>query len=149
MNNNIVVRSANSTDMIDIHRLVMELAIFEKEPEAVKIDATYYTDQFEKGLFQAIVAEIAGEIIGTMVFYPTFSTWKGKMMYLEDFVVTEQYRNKGIGQILWNAFIKVSKEQDCKLLKWQILDWNTSAVQFYEKNGATIEKEWWNGKLFL
>ncbi len=79
----------------------------------------------------------------------TFSTWKGKMLYLEDFVVKEAFRKKGVGQVLWNKYIDIAKEKDCALVKWQVLDWNEPAVKFYEKNGATIEKEWWNGKIIF
>ena len=71
------------------------------------------------------------------------------MMYLEDFVVSEQHRQKGIGQLLFDAFLNASKEQGCKLAKWQVLDWNQPAVNFYLKNGAVIEKEWWNGKILF
>ena len=77
----------------------------------------------------------------------TFSTWKGRMMYLEDFVVNPEYRGQGIGQQLFDSFIAEAKAQDCNLVKWQVLDWNEPAVRFYERNKATIEKEWWNGKI--
>ena len=78
-----------------------------------------------------------------------FSTWRGRMLYLEDFVVTESYRKYGVGQKLYDTFLEVARQKDCFLTKWQVLDWNTPAVNFYEKNKATIEKEWWNAKVFL
>ena len=129
--------------------MVVELAVFEKEPEAVKIDAEYYLKCFNEKIFDCIVAENNQTIIGIALFYMTFSTWKGKMLYLEDFVVKNEWRNKGIGQKLWDAYINEAKRLDCPLVKWQVLDWNETAVKFYEKNGATIEKEWWNGKIIF
>ena len=143
----ITIRKATANDVKSIHELVTELAIFEKEPDAVKVDVNYYAKCFDDNIFQALVAEVNGEVVGTAVFYMTFSTWKGKMIYLEDFVVKQNFRNKGLGQKLWDAWIKESKVQDAKLVKWQVLDWNVNAIRFYEKNGATIEKEWWNGKI--
>ena len=143
----IVIRKATNEDVRSIHDLVTELAVYENEPNAVKVDVAYYSQCFKENIFQALVAEENGEVIGTAVFYMTFSTWRGKMMYLEDFVVKQNHRNKGIGQQLWDAWITESKSQDVKLVKWQVLDWNVNATRFYRKNGATIEKEWWNGKI--
>ena len=79
----------------------------------------------------------------------TYSTWKGRMFYLEDFVVLEAYRRLGLGQMLFDAFLQEAKDQQCRLVKWQVLDWNEPALRFYRKNNAVIEKEWWNGKIFL
>ena len=70
-------------------------------------------------------------------------------MYLEDFVVKQTHRNQGVGQILWDAWIKESKAQNVEMVKWQVLDWNEDAIRFYERNGATIEKGWWNGKIIF
>lgn len=145
----ITIRKANVNDMERVHHLVNELAIFENEPEAVKIDVQYYKNCFEEGIFQALVAEVGSKIIGVTIYYMTFSTWKGKMIYLEDFVVNSDFRNMGVGQKLWNALVQESKTQKSKLLKWQVLDWNKDAIRFYEKNGATIETEWWNGKIIF
>ena len=85
-----------------------------------------------------------------MVFYYlTYSTWKGRMLYLEDFVVLPDYRRFGIGQLLFDALLEVARNKRCKLVKWQVLDWNQPALNFYRKYDAIIEKEWWNGKIFL
>ncbi|GLR19305.1 GNAT family N-acetyltransferase [Portibacter lacus] len=145
----IIYRSAQSGDIEGIHNLVLELAIFEKEPDAVTVDVAYYKKCFEEGTFQAIVADKDGSIVGMTLFYMSFSTWKGKMMYLEDFVVHPDYRNMGIGKKLWDAWIQESKNQGAKMVKWQVLDWNTNATRFYEREGATIEKQWWNGKIIF
>jgi len=145
----IIYRKARVDDMLAVHGLVKELASFEKEGDAVKVDANYYKKCFEENTFQVIVAEDAGKVVGMTLFYMSFSTWKGKMMYLEDFVVLPDYRNKGIGQQLWNEWILESKKQGAKMVKWQVLDWNTEATRFYERAGATIEKQWWNGKIIF
>ena len=83
------------------------------------------------------------------LYYMTYSTWKGKMLYLEDFVVKADQRNKGIGQLLFDAFIEVAKAKKCRMVKWQVLDWNEPAIRFYEKNNATIETEWWTAKIIF
>jgi N-acetylglutamate synthase-like GNAT family acetyltransferase len=143
------IRKAQIEDIEAIHNLVTELAIFENEPDAVQVSVDYYKSAFIENVFQALVAEESNKIIGIAVYYMCFSTWKGKMMYLEDFVVKEKYRSSGIGQQLWNALINDSKAQGAQSLKWQVLDWNTNAIRFYERNGAYIEKEWWNGRLIF
>lgn len=145
----IVYRKARQEDIPAIYNLVQELAFFEKEEHAVTIDSRYYRDCFNEHTFQAIVAEKDMEIVGMALFYMCFSTWKGKMMYLEDFVVLPKFRNRGIGKGLWDEWIKESKSQGAKMVKWQVLDWNTDATRFYEREGATIEKQWWNGKIIF
>lgn len=143
------IRFAEKTDLEAIRELVIELAIFEKEPDAVTASIEDYHHNFKTGLISMLVAEKKGEIIGMTLYYDTFSTWKGKMLYLEDFVVSEAYRGHGIGDLLFDATIKEAKNRGCVMMKWQVLDWNTGAVKFYERKKATIEKEWWNGKIIF
>ncbi len=147
MDNKIRIRFAESADLEAIRALVVELAIFEKEPDAVLATQNDYQEAFNSGLIEVYVAETEGKIVGMSLFYDTFSTWKGKMLYLEDFVVKETYRSKGVGKLLFDKTLSYAKESGCKLMKWQVLDWNEGAVKFYEREGATIEKEWWNGKI--
>ncbi len=146
---NVNLRKATIKDVPAIYSLVEALAIYEKEPEAVTATVEDYLNDFEAGIFQAHVATIEGKVIGMALYYMTYSTWKGRMLYLEDFVVFEEYRQKGIGQLLFDAVLQEGRDRGCRLVKWQVLDWNTPAVKFYEKNNATIEKEWWNCKTFL
>lgn len=143
------IRKATENDIPAIHQLVYELAVFENEPNAVATTPELYLKDFRAGHFDAIVAEVEGEVIGMMLFYTTYSSWKGLMLYLDDFVVTEKYRRQGVGQLLYDALLNIAEELGCALVKWQVLDWNTSAVDFYKKNKATIEKEWWNVKVYL
>ncbi len=146
---NINIRKATLQDLPFIHELVRELAIYEKAEQAFTATLEDYKHDLEAGIFEAIVAEKDDDILGMVLYYMAYSTWKGRMMYLEDFVVKEAYRKHGLGQLLFNAFVAESQKQGCRLAKWQVLDWNTPAIRFYEKNNAIIEKEWWNGKLFF
>lgn len=144
-----IVRKAKREDMPAVHALVGELARYERaEPEFVATLKDYYA-HFDEGVFDALVAEEDGRVVGMALYYMTYSTWKGKMLYLEDFVVDAAYRRRGIGDLLFEAFLAEARRQDCRLAKWQVLDWNEPAVAFYEKKNALIEREWWNGKVFL
>jgi len=145
----ISIRKAKKRDLQAIYNLVVELAIYEKEPNAVTATIENYHRDFEGGFFEAIVAEHDGVVIGMMLYYMTYSTWKGKMLYLEDFVVKQEFRQSGIGQELFEALLAEAKKQKAVLVKWQVLDWNTAAVKFYEKNNAAIERNWWTCKKFI
>lgn len=146
---NIIIRKATLQDLPFIHELVRELAIYEKAEQEFIATLEDYDRDMKAGIFKAIVAEKDDGILGMVLYYMAYSTWKGRMMYLEDFIVKEGYRKHGLGQLLFNAFVEESKQQGCRLAKWQVLDWNTPAIKFYKKNNAIIEKEWWNGKLFF
>lgn len=144
------IRNATSEDLSDILKLVHDLAVYEKAPEQVTATLDDYQQNFSKGVFDALVAANGeGDIVGTSIFYLTWSTWRGRMLYLEDFVVQEASRQSGIGQLLFDATIRRAKDLDCVMMKWQVLDWNLPAIKFYEKNNATLEKEWWNGKIIF
>ena len=143
------IRKASKADLPSIYDLVKSLAIYEKAEQEVTATLKDYHNDFEAGIFQSHVAEMDGKIVGMVLYYMNYSTWKGRMLYLEDFVVYEAYRRHGIGQLLWDELGKEAKRQGARLLKWQVLDWNEPAIKFYEKNNATIEKEWYNGKIFF
>lgn len=146
---NIEVRKATRGDLSAILELVVELAVFEKEPDAVTATLVDYERAWDSGLIDCIVATDDGKVVGTALFYDSFSTWKGKMLYLEDFVVNERYRSKGVGKLIYDRLFAEAEERESILVKWQVLDWNEGAVRFYEREGATIEKEWWNVKRYL
>jgi len=143
------IRKADFEDLSSILTLVHELAKYEKAPQEVWATIQDYEKAFKEGVFEAFVAEEAGHIVGTTVYYMSWSTWKGKMLFLEDFVVMEAHRQGGIGQQLFDATLSRAVELDCTLMKWQVLDWNEPALKFYQKNNAVIEKGWWNGKILL
>lgn len=145
----VIIRAATFKDLPFVHNLVRELAIYEKEENEFTATLEMYENDFTENVFQSIIADVNGEIVGMVLYYLTYSTWKGRMMYLEDFVVSEKFRGKGIGKLLYDAFIQEAKDKSCLLAKWQVLDWNEPAVQFYTQNNATIEKNWWNCKVFF
>lgn len=146
---NFNIRKATLRDIPFIYGLVHELAVYEKEPDALTIGIKEYTEAFDEGLIDSIVAENEGKIIGITVFYMTFSTWKGKCLYLEDFYIQPEYRRYGLGQKLFDAYLDEAKSRGAKQTKWQVLDWNETALNFYRKNNATIETDWWNGKIYF
>lgn len=94
------------------------------------------------------VAELNGKVLGMALFYPTYSTWKGKMIYLEDLVVFEAYRNMGLGTALLNSVLNFGKTNGAVLVKWQVLDWNQPAIDFYKKYPVEFDDEWVNCKIF-
>ncbi len=145
----IVIRKAAEADLPAIHDLVRELAIYEKAESEFVATLEDYAENLRDGAFEAAVAVKEGAVVGMILYYLTYSTWKGRMLYLEDFVVREAYRRRGVGQRLFEAFLEIAREKRCRLVKWQVLDWNEPAIKFYEKNGARMEKEWWNGKIFF
>lgn len=148
--NNLTIRYATEADLAAILDLIIDLAIFENAKEEVIVTLEELTKDFREGTFQSQVAvDENGQVVGMTLYYLTYSTWKGKMMYLEDFVVKPEYRRRGIGQLLFDAIIAEAKKQQCKMMKWQVLDWNESAIEFYKKYKATLEDEWLNAKLFF
>lgn len=143
------IRKATVADMPAVHDLVRELAIYEKSESALTATLEDYTRHFEAGRFEVLVAEIDGEVIGMAFYYLTYSTWKGPMLWLEDFVVKEAHRRSGAGQLLFDAYVEEARRKGCRLVKWQVLDWNEPALNFYRRQQAIIETDWWTGKIFL
>jgi GNAT superfamily N-acetyltransferase len=143
------IYEANLADLPKVLDLVKQLALFEKEPEAVTVSIDDYKAAFLTNKVMIYLAGVDNKIVGTIFMYDAFSTWKGKMLYLEDFYVEPDYRNMGIGAALFEKYIEIGQKGGYKKLKWQVLDWNTNAIEFYKKYNATIEKGWWNGVMEL
>lgn len=143
------IRNGTQKDLSGALFLVKELAEFEKEPDAVTADLKTYEKLYSEGLFNFAVAFVNTEIVGVAIYYDSFSTWKGKMYYLEDLIVTAKFRNQGIGQHLFDHFILDAKKRGAKLVKWQVLQWNSNAIRFYLRNKAKIQKGWHNGLLYF
>ena len=124
--------------------LIKELALYEKAPDEVLIsEETLLEDGFGPNkLFDTLLAETDNEIVGMLLYYPVFSTWKGRSIYLEDFVVADSHRRKGIGQLLIDALVQEARSAKAKKIRWQVLDWNSSAIEFYKKISATLENSW-------
>lgn len=147
----VTIRKGEKSDLATIHSLICELALFEKAPEQVVTTLqTMEKDGFgEQPIFRTIVAEADGRIVGMALFFTKYSTWRGKGLYLDDLIVTEKYRGKGIGKKLLNAVFDEANKMGAKQIHWQVLDWNTPAIDFYKKVGARIEAEWWDCKVDL
>lgn len=143
------IRKVARHELSQVLDLVKQLALFEKAPEEVTVTLEEYERDFEDNIFDVFVAVEKEKVIGIALYYIGYSTWKGKMLYLDDFFVVPEYRNQDIGKKLFDVIIQEAKEQQCNLIKWQVLDWNTEAQRFYQKYNAIIEKEWWNGKIIL
>ena len=138
------IKKAVKTDAEGILALIHELAVFEKEPEAVIVTKTEIEqDGFgDRPLFECIVAEVAEKVVGMALFYPRYSTWKGPTFHLEDLIVTESMKGKGIGTKLYKAFLSHADSLGVDRVEWVVLDWNTTAIQFYEKSGAKVLSDW-------
>lgn len=138
------IRKGNINDMPAVLSLIHELAVFEKEPDAVVVTvADLERDGFgENPLFHTFVAEMNGEIIGMALYYYRYSTWKGKTIHLEDLIVKEAHRGTGAGLALYTEIIKQGKKDNVRRLEWNVLDWNEPAIRFYEKSGAKVLEDW-------
>ena len=138
---NTIIRKANSDDVKDILRLLIELAVYEKEPDAVKVtEQELIRDGFgENPKYQCILAEIDNTIVGLAFYTPRYSTWVGDTLHLEDLIVTEKMRGKGIGTVLYKSFLEEAKRRDVNRVEWSVLDWNKPAIDFYKKTGAIID----------
>ena len=134
------IRKAAPSDMPSVLSLITELAVFEKEPDAVKITVK---DLVENGFkehpsFNIYLAEMDNTIVGMALFYRRFSTWEGASLHLEDLIVTQQYRQKGIGKALYDKVLNFAIENDINRVEWVVLDWNTPAVDFYKRRAVKI-----------
>ncbi len=138
------IRKAKINDMPSVLSLIQELAVFEKETDAVVVTvADLERDGFgENPLFHTFVAEMNDEIIGMALYYYRYSTWKGKTIHLEDLIVKEAHRGTGAGLALYTEIIKQGKKDKVRRLEWNVLDWNEPAIRFYEKSGAKVLEDW-------
>ena len=140
------IRRAEKKDCPRLLQLIQELAVYEKAPEEVTVSLEHFEESGfgEKPVWWAFVAEENEIVLGFALYYIRYSTWKGQRMYLEDLIVTEQARGKGIGKLLMNRLLEESKERNLKGMVWQVLDWNEPAINFYKKIGADFDPEWIN-----
>lgn len=138
------IRKARIEDMEQVLNLVQELADFEKEPDAVEVTKDdLVKDGFgEQKMFQCFVAETEKGIVGIALVYPRYSTWKGPVIHLEDLIVSENMRGTGLGTALLNQVVKYGAELGVKRISWEVLDWNEPAIDFYEKKGANVLRDW-------
>jgi GNAT superfamily N-acetyltransferase len=140
------IRKGTVSDLPRVLELVIELATFERAPEQVintvkQMERDGFGESPAYGFF---VAENENGIVGLALYYWRYSTWKGKRLWLEDIIVTESERGKGIGKLLFEKMLSFCLEQNSEGMMWQVLDWNTPAIDFYKKYGADVRTEWLN-----
>ena len=145
----IKIREGVKKDLPTVLELIKELADYENSLEEVTITLEdLENDGFgDHPWYWFLVAENNENIIGLSFYFIRYSTWKGKFLFLEDFVIKEEYKRQGIGSKLFEETINICKKNNLNGMIWQVLDWNTSAIEFYKKYNADISKEWLNGKL--
>lgn len=145
----VTLRKGVESDLPAILELIKELALFEKAPEQVinTIEKMKKDGFSDNPVYWFFVAEHKGKIIGTSMYYLRYSTWKGVRLYLEDLIVTENSRGVGAGKMLFEACIDEAKEKGYNGINWQVLDWNTPALDFYKSYGADLDGEWINGSV--
>ena len=145
------IRSAEPGDETAIHSLVCALADYERAPgEVINTPGQMRIDLFEDAVCDALVVEDdSGKIVGFALFYTSYSTWKGRCLYLEDFFVLPENRRGGIGGKLFGAVVDIARERGVKRMDWQVLEWNEPALEFYRKHEAILDPEWINGRLFF
>jgi GNAT superfamily N-acetyltransferase len=143
------IRIAKKEDCPRLLNLVHELALFERAPQEVTVTLEEFEDAGfgNKPVWKAFVAEADGLIVGFALYYIRYSTWKGCRMYLEDLIITESWRGKGIGRLLFDRLVQEARELGFNGMTWQVLDWNEPAINFYKKYEATIEAGWLNASL--
>ena len=146
---NITIHHATAADCPRMMELVHELAAYERAPEAVTVSLEHFIESGfgDKPVWWALVAEVDGTVVGFALYYIRYSTWKGQRMYLEDILVTEAWRGKGIGSLLMDKLITIAKEKGYSGMLWQVLDWNEPAINFYKKYKASFDPEWVNVSL--
>ncbi len=142
-------RKGIKSDLPQVLILIKELANYEKAPNevVVTIDELENDGFGENPIFNFFVAEVDNKIVGISLYYIKYSTWKGKCIFLEDIIVTEKYRQFGIGKKLFDKVVNIAKVMNVKRLEWQVLEWNTPAINFYKKLNSHFDNEWINCKL--
>lgn len=146
----IIIRKALKKDCKRLMELIHQLAVYEKAPDAVTVSLQHFEESGfgEKPVWYGFVADVEGIVQGFALYYIRYSTWKGQRMYLEDFLVNEEMRGKGIGKLLFDKLIEEAKDKKFNGIVWQVLDWNEPAINFYKKyEGVNFDGGWLNCSL--
>ena len=145
------IRRAERKDCARLLELVQELATYERAPNEVTVTLEHFivSGFGEKPVWWALVAECDGKVVGFALYYIRYSTWKGQAMYLEDILVTNEMRGKGIGKLLFDHLIEEAREKKFNRIIWQVLDWNEPAINFYKKYNAEIDPGWLNCSIYV
>lgn len=138
------IRNATEQDMSAVLDLIIELAVFEEEPDAVEVTAdSLIADGFgNQPAFKCFVAEVADNVVGAAIVYNRFSTWKGKILHLEDLIVNQSMRGHGIGSALLDEVVKHGHGLGVKRINWEVISWNEGAIKLYERKGARVLRDW-------
>jgi GNAT superfamily N-acetyltransferase len=146
MQQTIAIRKAVKEDCPRLLELIRELADYERAPQEVTVTTEHFTDSGfgPHPVWWAFVATVDGRVEGFALYYIRYSTWKGQRLYLEDFVVTQEMRGKGLGKLLFERVLEEMKEKKFKGMVWQVLDWNEPAINFYQKYQARFDAGWIN-----
>jgi GNAT superfamily N-acetyltransferase len=146
-----VIRRAVQEDCPRLLELIQELADYEKAAREVTVSLEHFSESgFGKNpVWWAFAAEVDGRIEGFALYYIRYSTWKGQAMYLEDLIVTDAMRGKGLGKLLFDRLIEEAKEKKFNRMIWQVLDWNEPAINFYKKYDTTFDPEWINCSMYI
>lgn len=141
---NYIIRDSRKEDMVQVLELIRELAVFEKEENAVEVTVA---DLEQSGFgkekqFHCFVAEQEDKIVAMALVYPRYSTWKGPIVHLEDLIVTEKMRGSGLGTALLNEVVRYGNDLGVKRISWEVLDWNEPAIDFYKSKGADVKRDW-------
>jgi len=149
--NGITIRRAVKEDCPRLLELVNELALYERAPQEVTVTLDHFIESGfgPQPVWWAFAAEENGIILGFALYYIRYSTWKGQAMYLEDILVTEAARGKGIGKLLFDQLIAEAKEKKLHRIVWQVLEWNEPAINFYKKYNANFDPEWVNCSIYV
>lgn len=144
MQMNFTIRNATKHDMSAVLELIVELAVFEEEPDAVEVTTeSLIADGFgTHPAFKCFVAEVDGKVVGAAVVYNRFSTWKGKILHLEDLIVNQKMRGHGIGSALLDEVVKHGYNLGAKRINWEVISWNEGAIKLYERKGAKVLRDW-------
>jgi len=143
------LRVARREDCPRLLELIKELALYERAPQEVTVDLQHFEDAGfgSQPVWKAFIAEVDGFIAGFALYYVRYSTWKGSRLYLEDLIVTEAMRSRGIGKLLFNRTVQEARELGFNGMSWQVLDWNEPAINFYKKYEAGLQAGWLNASL--
>ena len=145
----LTIRKGKKEDLTAVLNLIKELALYEKAPqEVIATVESMEEDGFgKKPFFEFNLAEVDGKVVGMALYFFSYSTWKGRAIYLDDIIITEKHRRKGIGKKLFDSVVARAKKTGAKRLAWQVLEWNQPAIEFYKKINAELDGEWVNGRL--
>ena len=144
---NIEIRKAEKKDCKRLMELIHQLAVYEKASDEVTVTLDHFEESGfgQKPVWWAFVAEADGIVEGFALYYIRYSTWKGQRMYLEDILVSQELRGKGVGKLLFDKLLEEAKGKKFTGVVWQVLDWNEPAINFYKKyKDVRIDGEWLN-----